>query len=241
MLSREKRFNRPTGKPPIRAQRLYLPRPPLSPAAAMRAAAATGKPQFSVSRLTGPNNLPILSPLSHRPTLTRRVPLGSERPADTACLHESFMAGLAALAVLHCALIGADASAKGSSYAVALRQAQTDQRPLLVLVGADWCPGCRTMKQSVLPSLARRGGLGGVSFAMVDTDAESALARQLMRGGSIPQLIVFSPVDEGRWHREQITGATSEAGVQSLIARAVAAQQPRLQPAADSAGSAIGD
>ena len=38
------------------------------------------------------------------------------------------------------------------NYATAYKKAQTGQ-PLVVLVGAEWCPGCRTMKQSVMNSV----------------------------------------------------------------------------------------
>jgi thioredoxin-like negative regulator of GroEL len=123
------------------------------------------------------------------------------------------------------ALQGAIWGANPGSYNTALQDAQKQQRPLLVLVGANWCPGCQTMKTRVLPSLAKRGGLRGVSFATVDADAEVETARQLMRGGSIPQLIVFSRMPDGQWHREQLTGEVSETEVQSLIARAVKAQK----------------
>jgi thioredoxin-like negative regulator of GroEL len=132
------------------------------------------------------------------------------------------MASLTAAIVLHHALLAVNPS----SYHAALSDAQANHRPLLVLVGASWCPGCRTMKQSVLPGLARRGALQSVSFAAVDSDAEAEVARQLMRGGSIPQLIAFSQTADGKWHREQIIGATSEQEVQSLIARALQVQQP---------------
>jgi hypothetical protein len=48
-----------------------------------------------------------------------------------------------------------------------------------------------------------------------------------MRGGAIPQLIVFSKRPDGEWHREQITGSASEAQVLALIERARAAQQAK--------------
>src|SRR5947208_16852565 len=105
-----------------------------------------------------------------------------------------FMVGLTAAIALQCAVWGANPV----SYNAALQDAQKQQRPLLVLVGASWCPGCQTMKTRVIPSLAKRGGLKGVSFATVDTDAEAETAKQLMRGGSIPQLIVFSRMPDGR-------------------------------------------
>lgn len=111
-----------------------------------------------------------------------------------------------------------------TSYELAYQQASAYERPLLVLVGAEWCPGCRTMKHAVLPRIAGQGALSAVSYVAIDSDSEPDLAGQLMRGGSIPQLIVFSRKADGDWHREQITGATSEVAVQSLIARAVAVQ-----------------
>lgn len=139
----------------------------------------------------------------------------------------------AGLLLLPLSLLAADAS----PYQSALRDAEANNRPLVVLVGADWCPGCRTMKQSVLPSLTRRGALKNVSLATVDTDREPQLASRLMRGGTIPQLIVFSRTEDGAWRREQITGATSEANVLSLLSRS----SPKPPAAPASTSSAIGN
>ena len=108
-------------------------------------------------------------------------------------------------------------------YAEAYRQSKATGQPLLVLVGADWCPGCVTMKRGVLPRLTQAGRLRDANLAVVNLDAEGDLAGQLMRGGTIPQLIVFAKTPGG-WYREQITGATSEASVEALIGRARTAQ-----------------
>ena len=129
------------------------------------------------------------------------------------------MTGLALSFVLQAALLANGAQ----PYNRAFYEAEATGRPLLVLVGADWCPGCRTMKQSVLPQMVQSGRLNQVSLSVVNTDAESVLASRLMRGSSIPQLIVFSKTDKG-WHREQINGAVNPATVEALIGRAVAAQ-----------------
>ena len=144
------------------------------------------------------------------------------------------MSSVAGLLLLPLSLITADAA----PYQVALHDAETANQPLVVLVGADWCPGCRTMKHSILPALARRGAFKNVKLTTVDTDREPKLASQLMRGGSIPQLIVFSRQEDGAWKREQITGATSEANVLSLLSRA-AAKVPAPSPASSS--GAIGN
>jgi thioredoxin-like negative regulator of GroEL len=129
--------------------------------------------------------------------------------------------GVASLLFLQQSLLAANPV----SYQAALKDAQTQQRPLLVLVGATWCPGCQTMKQTVLPNLQREGGMRDVTFTTVDADSDRDVASQLMRGSAIPQLIVFAKSPDGKWHREQITGETSGANVKSLIARAIAAQK----------------
>jgi thioredoxin-like negative regulator of GroEL len=113
------------------------------------------------------------------------------------------------------------------AYEQAYHESQLRDRPLVVLVGADWCPGCRTMKYGVLPRVQASGSMGRVNYAEVDMDSEGSLAGRLMRGGTIPQLIVFSQGADGRWRREQITGAANPATVQSLIDRAVARQAQR--------------
>jgi len=131
------------------------------------------------------------------------------------------MSGVTAFIVLQHALFAANPP----SYQEALQDAQKRQQPLLVLIGARWCPGCITMKQQVIPSLAKRGALKPVTFTTVDYDTDTATAQQLMRVGSIPQLIVYSPLPHGKWHREQLVGEATEAEVQSLISRALKAQQ----------------
>jgi thioredoxin-like negative regulator of GroEL len=110
-------------------------------------------------------------------------------------------------------------SAGASDYATAFKQSEESGRPLVVLVGADWCPGCRQMKYTTIPELEKKGGLRNVSFAVVNTDRESALAGKLMRGGSIPQLVMYHKTDDG-WKREQLTGAQSTSRIESFIAQA---------------------
>ena len=130
------------------------------------------------------------------------------------------MAGLTLTMMLHATLL----AGSPEGYAAAYRQTQANDQPLLVLVGADWCPGCRTMKFSVLPQLQQTGSLKEVNLAVVNVDEEDALSSQLMRGGTIPQLIVYARTAKG-WHREQITGAASGAAVEGLLHRARQAQQ----------------
>jgi len=145
--------------------------------------------------------------------------------------------GLASVLLFQQAILAANPI----SYQAALKDAQAQQRPLLVLVGATWCPGCQTMKQTVLPGLQREGGMRGVTFTSVDADTDRDVASQLMRGSAIPQLIVFAKSPDGKWHREQITGETNAANVKSLIARAVAAQKGPAAKADEPSNGAIGN
>ena len=145
------------------------------------------------------------------------------------------MAGLTLTWMLHASLLAGNPE----GYAAAYRQTQANDQPLLVLVGADWCPGCRTMKYSVLPQLQQGGSLREVNLAVVNVDEEDALSNQLMRGGTIPQLIVYARTANG-WHREQITGATSQAAVEGLLRRARQAQQAASTVATRSSVQASG-
>ena len=115
-------------------------------------------------------------------------------------------------ALLQFSVVTSGAQSYGDAY-----QASADSgRPLLVMVGAEWCPGCVTMKQSVIPQVERNGALKEVAFAYVNTDQQGRLAKKLMRGGSIPQLIAFRKTRSG-WQREQLTGAHSASAVESFI------------------------
>jgi len=118
-------------------------------------------------------------------------------------------------------------------YDSAFERAEADGRPLVVLIGAPWCPGCRTMKQATMPRMNRAGKLDKVVYTEVDSDQQPKLANKLMRGNSIPQLIVFYK-DETGWRRGQLTGAHSESQVEALLKRAVAAQtaSTKTEPAA---------
>jgi thioredoxin-like negative regulator of GroEL len=107
------------------------------------------------------------------------------------------------------------------TYEQAYEDTQTSGKPLVVLVGADWCPGCVTMKVGVMPRMQERGYLGHVNYAQIDVESEQELSGQLIRGSSIPQLIIFSQSADGRWHREQLVGATSDQAVAAAIHRAV--------------------
>lgn len=114
-------------------------------------------------------------------------------------------------------------TASDQTYEQAYNTAINDNsRPLVVLVAADWCPACQAMKTSVLPQVQQLGGLNKVAFAVVNVDRENAVAKSLMVGGSIPQLVMYYHTDKG-WARKQLTGNQSVSAVQGFVADGVSA------------------
>lgn len=77
-----------------------------------------------------------------------------------------------------------------ASYASAYRRHVREGIPLAVLTTADWCPQCGPAKRKLSPWSARRE----FAYAVVDVDAEPALAKELhrtARATEIPRLHLF--------------------------------------------------
>ncbi len=126
------------------------------------------------------------------------------------------MTGIAATLLLQAALL----STGSEAYTVAYRSSVESGKPILIYVGADWCPACQSLKNTTLAQMKRNGQLSGVSFVELNTDADPQLARQVMSGGSIPQLVLYSRSGDG-WGRSQLIGFQSVEAVQRLIRPAV--------------------
>jgi len=126
--------------------------------------------------------------------------------------------------IIQASVLTAATGATETSYAKALKDLEKTGRPLVVLVGADWCPACQVMKDTTIPKLKKSGKLKNVAFASVNVDKDEKLASKLMRGGTIPQLIVYRKTPKG-WFRSQLTGAASVEKVGGVIDKAVAAQR----------------
>ncbi len=104
-------------------------------------------------------------------------------------------------------------------YDVAYRQAQKEKKPLVVLVGADWCVACKTMKADTIVPMTKAGQLKEVVFTQIDKDAHPELASQMMQGNTLPQIVVFCESEQG-WKRFSLTGMQTERRVKELIGRA---------------------
>jgi thioredoxin-like negative regulator of GroEL len=112
-------------------------------------------------------------------------------------------------------------AAGGSEYQTSYDKAEAAGQPLLVLVGKNDCPNCRVMKEQTLPALDRSGGLQDIVYTEVDSESNPQLTRQFLRGESLPQLVLYTPVGK-LWRRTHIEGAQSEAEIRGFLQRQIA-------------------
>lgn len=127
------------------------------------------------------------------------------------------MTGLTLAVVLQLSL----AAAAPHSYADAHRTTAETGRPMVVMVSAEWCSACKEMEKTVLPQVAKRGLLKKVSFALVNVDRESTLARRLIGNGPVPQLLMFRRNGNG-WLRKKLVGGQTPEAVEKFIEQGVA-------------------
>ena len=107
------------------------------------------------------------------------------------------------------------------SYAQAYTESLEEKKPLLVVVGAPWCPACRVLKESTLKPMAKTGELDDVSFVVINRDENPALAAKLTQGEkTIPQIILYTPAEDG-WKRRKLRGFQSKQPIRSLIQKAL--------------------
>ncbi len=109
-----------------------------------------------------------------------------------------------------------------TDYAEAYQESVTHNKPLMVVVAAPWCPACNVLKESTLEPMARTGELDQVSVAVLNRDTDPELADQLTKGEKmLPQIILFTRGDDGRWKRQQLRGYQPKQPVRNLIRSAV--------------------
>lgn len=86
------------------------------------------------------------------------------------------------------------------TYGQALAQAKLDHRPIVILIGAEWCEPCKQV-YDWLPQLRQHGHL-----AYVDVDKQNELARNAAGSGSVPRLAVYR-WDGKQWLRRIFVGS----------------------------------
>jgi len=136
--------------------------------------------------------------------------------------------------VLQASLIATGAN----SYSEARSTVTETGQPMVVLVGAEWCPACVEMKQNVIPKVKRRGILRKIVFATVNLDKQQKLGRQLTDGGPIPQLIMFRKTEKG-WKRRKLIGGQSVGNVENFVSQGMELDTSAKKDAKRDAGRSI--
>jgi thioredoxin-like negative regulator of GroEL len=104
------------------------------------------------------------------------------------------------------------------NYTLAYKRSVEEDKPLMVVVSSSYCPACDVLKKTTIANMKRSGELDVVSVAVVDRDAEPELAKQLMiNEGMVPQIIIFSKNESGRWSRKLLKGYQPIQPVRSLL------------------------
>ena len=101
-------------------------------------------------------------------------------------------------------------------YKTAYHRAMKGDKPLLVLVTADWCSPCQVMKRTTIPTMLSQNKFKDFHFATVDVDKQTKIARQLVKSRGVPQLIIFEK-KKGVWMTRNLPGVQSVASVESFL------------------------
>jgi thiol:disulfide interchange protein len=104
-------------------------------------------------------------------------------------------------------------------YSEARKEAMETGKPLFVIVGADWCPACQTMKNDVIPKMQRRGEFPDVAYATVNWDRENKLAvwfQKQAKTDLIPVLCFYWKVDGG-WKSRYHVGSMEAKKLQEFL------------------------
>ena len=114
-------------------------------------------------------------------------------------------------------------------YKTAYKKAQNGEKPLLVLVTAEWCPPCQVMKSTTIPSLLAKDAFREFHYATVDLDRDEKLAGQLIGNRGVPQLIMYEKRD-GKWVRRYLKGIQSVETVEAFVAQAKSIRTAKVEP-----------
>jgi thioredoxin-related protein len=82
------------------------------------------------------------------------------------------MTGITLAALLQVSLAVSDTPAAPTAltYSQAYKKSAESGKPMLVLIGADWCHYCKIVQRDVMPVLKERGLLEKVEYAYLDYD-----------------------------------------------------------------------
>lgn len=123
------------------------------------------------------------------------------------------------------AVVAGSGNGEPDDYKTAYAKAQAGDKPMLVLVTADWCAPCQTMKATTIPKLKSTDAFKNFHYTTVDLGREEELARKLIGKRGVPQLIMFEKQDN-RWKRRYLRGIQTPETVQAFMNQSRTAKRP---------------
>jgi len=99
-------------------------------------------------------------------------------------------------------------------YEAAVKKAEAENKPIIVVVGADWCQSCKVEKEFI-EQMKKEGDFKEMILVYVDKDREP-IAGQLMKGPILPQVIGFCKNGDG-WKKYSLSGLSSKLKIKELL------------------------
>jgi thioredoxin-like negative regulator of GroEL len=121
------------------------------------------------------------------------------------------MTGIALAALLQLTVAVSD-----SPYQEAVKRSMASGKPVLILVGAEWCHYCKIVERDVLPVLKKRGIMDQVEYVYLDYDRDRRLVAATLRGEIVPEMVMFRKTESG-WKRGDISGAYKIEDVEPFV------------------------
>ena len=114
-----------------------------------------------------------------------------------------------------------------SDFKAAKRVSEEAQKPMLLVVGADWCTWCKKLERTTL-SDAQLDHYINANFVPIhlDADRDSRLVQSL-RAESLPTAVILSPASE---QLGRITGYKDVAGYRAALVKAAARYSAPAKP-----------
>ena len=103
-------------------------------------------------------------------------------------------------------------------YDKAYHQSLESGKPLLILVGADWCGACQVMKTRVMPQLQKQGVLKDIHCSEINLSHEEELANRISKVSTIPCIILFTKTDD-KWEKCELIGMHNQKKVKEFLTK----------------------
>lgn len=91
-----------------------------------------------------------------------------------------------------------------------------NDKPLVVVVGAEWCNSCNVLKKNIMPKILEKFSRRHFNYAEIDADENQPLARKILIGDSIPQTVIYYKYN-GEWKSKRWIGLFKETEIEDKL------------------------